>query len=43
MGDYAASSGTTGYDYTVQFDDETPPLVQNGAAMASRGEVRRIS
>ena len=36
MGDYAASIGTTGYDYTVVFPD-SPPIVPNGAFQAVTG------
>jgi hypothetical protein len=36
VGDYAASIGTTGYDYTVNLPD-TPPIVPNGAFRAAKG------
>jgi len=35
VGDYAASIGTTGFDYTVQLDSK--PIPQNGAFRAVKG------
>ena len=36
MGDYAVSTGTTGFDYTVTLPDSRP-IVQNGAFRAVKG------